>query len=135
MATISEIRSALATNLGNISGLRTSATVPDQINPPVAIVEPVSVEFDTAMGRGLDTLTFKVTVLVGRVEERTAQRLIDAYCSSSGSASIKSAIELDRTLGGKANDLKVTGLSSYGSLSVGDATYLAAEFAVTVYSN
>lgn len=135
MATISEIRSAIATNLSSISGLRTSAYVPDQINPPVAIVEPVSIAFDTSMGRGLDTLTFKVTVLVGRQEERTAQTLIDAYCSSSGASSIKSAIELDRTLGGKANDLQVSGLSSYGSLSIGEATYLAAEFAVTVYSN
>lgn len=135
MSTLTELRDGLQANLATISGLRAFSTVPDQINPPVAIVEPVSVQYDTTMGRGLDEYTFKVTVIVGRVDERTAQNTIDAYCSPSGSSSIKSALELNRTLSGKANDLRVTGLSNYGSLPVGDATYLAAEFAVTVYSN
>jgi hypothetical protein len=87
------------------------------------------------MGRGLDEFTFKVTLLVGRADVRTAQRSLDAYCSSSGTSSVKSAIESDRTLGGKANDLRVTALSTYGSVTIADTTYLAAEFAVTVYSN
>ena len=132
--TISELRSGIATNLATISGLRTSSTVPDNPNPPIALVEPMTVQFDTAMGRSLDQYNFKVTVIVGRASERTSQNSLDAYCSGSGSSSVKGAIESDRTLGGKANDLRVTGLSSYGSITIADVTYLAAEFAVVVYA-
>lgn len=135
MATLSELRTGLATNLGTISGLRTSSFVPDTVAPPIAIVEPASIKFDVSMGRGLDEFSFKVTVIVGRATDRAAQATIDSFCSSAGSSSVKRAIESDRTLGGKCNDLRVTNLSSYGSIQIGDTPYLAAEFAVTVYAN
>jgi hypothetical protein len=130
---ISDLRSGIAKNLGTIPGLRTNALVSDNPTPPIAVVEPLVVNFDKTMGRGLDEYQFKVTVIVGRVSERNGQNTLDAYCSGSGTYSVKSAIESDRTLGGKANDLRVTGLTSYGSLTIGDSTFLAAEFAVTVY--
>jgi hypothetical protein len=130
---ISDLRSGIAKNLATIPGLRTNALVPDNPTPPIAVVEPLVVNFDKTMGRGLDEYQFKVTVIVGRVSERNGQNTLDAYCSGSGTYSVKSAIESDRTLGGKANDLRVTGLTSYGSLTIGDSTFLAAEFAVTVY--
>lgn len=135
MATISEIRSGIATTLANISGLRTSAFVPDTVSPPVAIVEPNTIKFDVTMGRGLDELNFKVTVIVGRATDRSAQAAIDAFCSSTGATSIKQVLESNRTLGGKCNDLRVTGLNSYGSIQIADTPYLAAEFAVIVYAN
>jgi hypothetical protein len=135
MATISELRTALATNLATIPGLRTSAYVPDDPNPPIAIIEPSAIDFDTTFGRGLDTLTFSVNVLVGRVSDRTAQASLDAYCSSQGTYSVKTAVESDRTLNGHASDCRVTRLSSYGQVTVGDTIYLAAEFAVQVYAN
>jgi hypothetical protein len=135
MATVSELRSGIATTLAGITGLRTSAFVPDTISPPIAIVEPNSIKFDISMGRGLDEFGFKVTVIVGRATDRTAQANIDAFCSSSGSSSIKQVLESNRTLGGKCNDLRVTGLNSYGSIQIADTPYLAAEFAVIVYAN
>lgn len=134
MATLSAMRTALAANLATISGLRTAATMPDQPNPPIAIVMPTSVSYDTAMGRGLDTYEFTVLVIVGRVDERTAQNLLDGYCNPSGATSIKAAIESNRTLGGQANDLRVTEMRNYSSLPVGEITYLAAEFVVTVFA-
>ena len=135
MATISDIRTAIATNLATIPGLRTSSFVPDTPNPPIAVVEPTSIQYDTAMHRGLDTLSFTVTLIVGRQSDRTAQASLDAYCGSSGKYSVKTAVESDRTLGGNANDCRVTGLSSYGAVTIGDTIYLAAEFSVTVFSN
>lgn len=132
---ITDLRDALAQNLATIPGLRTKAFVPDTFSAPMAIVEPLTINFDTAMGRGLDEFNFKITVLVSRVSDRVSQASLDAYCSSSGSASVKSAVESDRTLGGKANDLRVTGITTYGGLTIGDTTYLAAEFAVRVYAN
>lgn len=134
MATLSAMRTALASNLSGITGLRTAATMPDQPNPPVAIVMPQSVSYDTSMARGLDTYEFVLLVIVGRVDERTAQNLLDGYCNPTGATSIKAAIESDRTLGGQANDLRVTDMRNYSSVPVGEITYLAAEFVVTVYA-
>lgn len=134
MASISTIRSGIATNLATISGLRTSAWIPDQINPPIAVVKPDSISYDTAFGRGLDTMEFSVLCIVGRVDERSAQATLDAYCATTGTASIKAAIESDATLGSAISDLRVTAMRNYTSLNVGDVTYLAAEFAVTVYA-
>jgi hypothetical protein len=135
MASISELRAGLATNLATISGLRTAATVPDQINPPIAVVMPASITYDLAFARsGGDEYEFTVMVIVGRVDERMAQNKLDAYCSGSGAQSIKTAIESNRTLGGKAFDCRVTSLRNYNQVTVGDVTYLAAEFVVQVYS-
>lgn len=135
MASVSDLRTGLATNLSTISGLRTAATVPDQINPPIAVVMPTSITYDTAFARtGGDEYEFSVMVIVGRVDERMAQNKLDAYCSGTGSQSIKAAIESNRTLGGKAFDCRVTSLRNYTQVSVADVTYLAADFAVQVYA-
>jgi hypothetical protein len=137
MASITELRSGIATNLARIPGLRTSYYAPDLINPPIAIVEPdgTPVTFDIAMNRGLDQFRFTVTVIVQRMDERSGQNALDAYCAGSGDYSVKQAIELDRTLSGYANDCRVTEISSYGSISVNENQYLAAEFSVVVYAS
>ena len=135
MALISELRTGLATNLATITGLRTAATVPDNPNPPIAIILPQGVEYDNTFGRGMNTYTFAVTVIVGRVSERSGQNALDAYVSSTGTSSIKIAIESDKTLNGKAFDLRVTDSRNYGELTVGEVTYLSAEFTVLCYAN
>jgi hypothetical protein len=135
MATMSELRAALAVRLATITGLRTSATLPDQPAPPQAVVYPDRVLYDTALGRGSDEYTFIVLVIVGRIAERSAQTSLDAYCNPSGATSIKAAIEGDSTLGGKAFDCRVTEMRGQSSLTIGDATYLTAEFSVTALAN
>ena len=130
--TIAAIRQGIADNLASIPGIRTSAFVPDNPTPPIAIVKPDSVTYDTAMHRGLDTYTFSVLVIAQRASERGAQATLDGFCDPTGASSIKTAIESDRTLGGVANDCRVTDLTDYGPLSVGEVTYLAATFTVSV---
>jgi len=135
MALISELRTGLANNLATISGLRTTPTIPDNPNPPIAVILPQGVEYDNTFGRGMNTYTFAVTVIVGRVSERSGQNALDAYVSSTGLSSIKLAIESDKTLNGKAFDLRVTDSRNYGELTVGEVTYLSAEFTVLCYAN
>jgi hypothetical protein len=135
MASISELRAGIKTNLATISGLRVSDFQPDNINPPVAIVFPISVNYDDTFQRGMQTYTFSVQVIVGRVSERTGQNSIDAYVSSTGTNSIKLAIESNKTLGGKAFDLRVTDMRNYGELLVGEVNYLSAEFVVLCYAD
>jgi hypothetical protein len=135
MALIAELRSGIATNLQTISGLRTGATIPDNVNPPFAIIAPSSAEYHQTYHNGLTRYSFTVTVVVGRASERTAQNTLDAYCSPTGSSSIRQAVELDKTLSGKAFDCIVTGMRNYGSISLGDNTYLAAEFDLVVQAD
>ena len=135
MASISELRAGIKTNLATISGLRVSDFQPDNINPPVAIVFPISVNYDETFHRGMQTYTFSVQIIVGRVSERSGQNSIDAYISSTGTNSIKLAIESDKTLAGKAFDLRVTDMRNYGELIVGEVNYLSAEFVVLCYAD
>ena len=134
MASISDIRAGIAANLASITGLRTSAEIPDNPNPPIAIVSLNSVDYDKAYAKGLVEYSFTVTVIVGRSAERIAQRTLDMYIST-GQNSIKSAIELDKSLGGTAYDCRVASLNSIGSIQLNDNTYLAADFTVTVIAN
>ncbi len=135
MSSISLLRAGIATNLGTIAGLRTSPEMPDNPNPPIALVRPVTVEYDQAMAKGLTRYNFAVVVIVGRAEERTAQRLLDSFCSSTGASSIKLAVESDKTLGGNAFDCRVTEMRNYTPIQLNEGTYLAAEFAVDVFAN
>jgi hypothetical protein len=131
---ITAIRTALANNLGTISGLRTAAEIPDLPNPPIAVVSLDSVTYDQAYAKGMTTYTFTVTVIVGRSAEREAQRKLDGYIST-GTNSIKNAVESDKTLGGNAYDCRVVSMNSVGSVTISDTTYLAADFSVTVIAN
>ena len=131
---IALIRKGLGDNLSTIRGLRVAETIPDQVNPPVAVISLQTVNYDGAFQGGLTTYSFMVTVIVGRISERTAQRTLDAYISP-GVGSIKTAIESERSLGDSAFDCRVDGMSNVGSVTIGDITYLAADFTVTVYGN
>ena len=135
MASISELRTALATNLGTISGLRTSEFIPDNPSPPIAVVQFDRAQYHLDMRNGMAEYNFVVQLIVGRVDERTAQKSLDAYCSSTGSSSVLLGVESDRTLNNKAFDCVVTEMSSYGPVLVNDITYLGAEFQVRVLAS
>lgn len=134
MPSISELRTGLTTRLATISGLRTSATIPDQINPPLAVVSLDRITYDQAFVRGLDEYEFTVTVFVGRAGERTAQNALDVYLAPTGNTSIKTVIEADRSLANKAQTLRVTDMSGIQAINIGDVPYLTAQFTVIVYA-
>jgi hypothetical protein len=133
MASISELRQGLATNLQTISGLRVVDTLPDLVNPPMAMIGLTKVAYNQQNQRSMAEYTFQVTVVVGRVSERTAQATLDVLVAP-GSGSVKYAIESDRTLGGKAYETFVPELSAYGAVSINGIDYLSAEFSVQVYA-
>lgn len=135
MANISALRSGIATNLSTISGLRVTDTIPDQINPPQAILSLSGVSFDKAMHKGLTQYTFTLTVIVARQSERTGQAKLDTYVQSTGSNSIKLAVESDRTLGGAAYDCVVPQVTSYGVTTIGEINYISGEFEIVAYAS
>ncbi len=134
MPTLSDIRSGLATNLATVDGLRTSAFVPDEPKPPIAVIFPENISFDSAFGRGLDEYTFTIQLIVSKVSDRNAQSNIDAYCNPDGDSSVKAAVESDRSLGGLIQDLRVTEVRDYRAATINENTYLTVTFVVTVYA-
>jgi len=132
--TVSQIKAGLAANLATVSGLRAYAYQPDNVNTPFAWPLLESIQYNGAMGGGLITHQFTVSVVVGRSAERTAQTLLDGYLSYKGATSIRQAIESDRTLGGVVQDLIVESANNISTLEANDTTYLAIDFVVTVYA-
>ena len=130
---ITDLRTGIATNIGTIPGLRTYADIPDNPAMPCAVVQLQSTEYDRAFQRGLTEYRFVVTVIFGRIATAQAQRSMDQLIST-GERSLKAAVESDRTLGGKAFDTVVTEMTNVQSVTIGDITYLSADFAVTVYA-
>ena len=130
---IAEIRAGLAANIATISGLRVSAEVPDNPSPPIAIVSLNSITYDLDFKRGMTQYNMTVTLIVGRVAERDAQRKLDAYAGN-GERSIKTAVQSDRTLGGAAFDCRLSEMSTLGGVTIGEQTYLAADFACQVFA-
>ena len=131
---IAAFRQGIGANLATISGLRVAETIPDNPSPPIAIVTLQNVTYDRAFAGGLVEYGFGVSVIVGRVSEREAQRRLDLYIGTA-TGGVKAAVESDKTLGGAAFDVIVSEMSNVGAVSLNDATYLACDFVVTVYAN
>lgn len=131
---ITDIRDGIAANLATIPGLRTSAELPDQPNPPIAVVQLNNVTYDQAFQNGLVLYNFTITVIVGKVAERLAQQRLNAYAST-GVGGVKAALQSDKTLGGHAFDVKLQEMTNIGAITLGEQQYLAAEFAAIVYAD
>jgi hypothetical protein len=131
---IADMRAGIGKNIrDNIPGLRVAETIPDQPNPPMAVISLETVNYDQTFQRGMTEYTFTVSVLAGRVSERNAQSRLDSYIDP-GSATIKTAIESDKSLGGKVFDVRVTDMSNIGAVNLGETIYLGADFGVVVYA-
>ena len=130
---ISLLRAGLAKNLQTIKGLRVVETLPDLVNPPMAMIGLTKVAYNQQNQRSMAEYTFQVTVVLGRVSERTAQASLDVLVAP-GEGSVKYALESDRSLGGNAYEVFVPELSAYGAVSINGIDYLSAEFSVQVFA-
>lgn len=131
---LSDIKAGLADRLKAVPGLRVSAQIPEQVNPPMAVVTRAGVNYHRDMSGGLTEWTMQVQVLAGRMADQQAQRTIDGWLSWDGRTSIRAAIEADKTLGGVAQTCIVTDAEALTSIQLGDSEYLGVIFNVTVYA-
>jgi hypothetical protein len=127
------IRKGMADNLGSIAGIRVYEEVPDNPVMPCALIFLERATYNEAFARGLTLYEFSVRVIVSRVTERRSQRRLDEFIDN-GATSLKTALESDLSLDGAAFDATVTSLSAVGSVTIGETTYLAATFEVTVHA-
>lgn len=135
MATVSQIRTALATRLATIPGLTTYATIPATPQAPCVLIRPDQQEYDLTLANAADTARYELTLLAVPVGSPfdIAQDIVDAYLPRTGTYSIKAAIEGDKTLGGVVDAVRVTGWREYGSISYGGTEYFGVRFAVEVW--
>lgn len=131
---ISALRAGAQTNLDTISALRTVYDyIPDTAPAtPSAIVGNVSIEWDEANSRGLDTATFSVYVVVSRMSERSGQDTLDALLAGSGAGSVKTALEAGGTLNGSCATMRVTRATPI-SISMGGVEFFAYDYEVEAY--
>jgi len=116
----------MADALGTISGLRVFAYFPDRITPPVAVVDfPAELNYDATMGRGADRITLPVTVLVSRVDSRSARDRLLAW-----PALVKAAIEAHAPVA--YDSCRVTGVEFNHSFPVATVEYAAATFSIDI---
>jgi len=130
----SSIQESLGMRLATIPGLRVADHLPEQINPPMAVIQLQSVTYHRAMKGGLSEWEFTISLVAGRMGDRPAQRQLDSWMSWDGSQSVRAAIEGDTTLGGSCSTLKVADMIAVRPLSLGDAAYLTCEFNVIVHA-
>lgn len=108
MADIARCRAGLAANLRQIEDLQVSEYVLSNPTYPTAVIFLGRTEYDKAFSRGLDSLIFRIRVVVAAVTDIGAETNLDEYLDTSGPRSIKQAVEAERTLGGACDDLRVT---------------------------
>lgn len=78
-ATVSQVATGLATRLATISGLRTSAYQPEQLNPPFAFPTLNSINYHRAMGGGDVVMDWTINVVVGRYVDRNSFTILDGF--------------------------------------------------------
>ena len=138
MAALADLRLGLKANLqAYFPDAQISGYVLSSPTPPFFDIELSAngTEYDEAFVRGHDLWRFTVRGVVSRNSDIGAQMNLDEWCESSGSSSVKEAIESDPTLGGAAYTCQVVRLASYrqvGLPATPHVAYLSAEWAVEI---
>ena len=127
------VRTNLKTALSAITGMRVFDYVPDSTNIPTnnafAIVGQLSMNYDYTLNRGFDSASCQIIVVVGRMSEKDGQSRLDGLLASSGSTSIKAAVEADKTLSGAVQTLRVVSASP-GTITSANIDYLSYQYSV-----
>lgn len=131
MTEVSDIRAALATRV-ETTGLRYHRGLdPGKIDPPAFLLRRVSTSYDSTMGRGSDDYTFTVTVLLAAADPRVSEDALDEYLASSGTKSIKAAVEA-AALGSGVDFARVATADGDTIREYQGVRYLGADFTVEV---
>lgn len=130
--------SGIQTRLATISGLRgrTDVFVPDQINPPQAIVPlPSITAYHDTYKRGKMTIAAQVIVITSKAYDRVGQTALSTYMDATGTHSVINAMEGDSTLGGIVDDCTVVDCVPMMQEQVGELGYYGATFRLEIVAN
>ena len=134
MASVSAIATAMGTAL-SAAGIRAVPYLGDQVNPPVAVVATMGVEYHGAFGvQALATHSYTVMLIVAKVADRSALTALEGYMSNAGTTSVTALLEADQTLGGTAEGVIVRRSHPPVALSVSGVEYTSVPFDVDVFA-
>ena len=103
---------------------------PDSFSCPAFIIADWNIEYDQSFGRGTDKINVTGLMAVARANERSARKALSTYVPA-----LKAQIELDRTLAGAAQTLRVASMNGYRPLTSDTTEFrLAAVLSVEVYA-
>jgi hypothetical protein len=128
---------AIQTAVRTIPGVRARVDVfiPDQVNPPQAVVYmPTVLAYHSAFNRGLMHLQVELEVIVSKTVDRADQIALTTYADATGANSIIGAIESDKTLGGVVSDCMVVDYKPNPTETVGELGYYGGRFTLQVYA-
>ena len=132
MSLYADIRAGLVTRLSSL-GIQSTGYLVSSPTPPTIEVFPGITTYDSTFQRGMDEAIFQVRITVAVSLEEAAQRKLDEYLDRSGSNSVKTLIESDRTLGGVVKDLRVEEVTGHQVAIVDARQVLSATWTVRVY--
>ncbi|MFE3762271.1 hypothetical protein ACFXPI_10960 [Streptomyces sp. NPDC059104] len=118
--------------------LTCSGYIPDSIVAPHFFTGEYDLDFDKAYGRAQDEAELTCRVLVGRADDASAQRTLDALLSGSGPASLKQAVLAARgapgqaALGGLADDVHLKRVQGYRWYEHAGTQYVGAELIIRI---
>ena len=131
--TLDQIVTGLETRLATISGLRHTPYLPDQINPPQAVVWlPRIKAYHGTMARGTMELEAEIHLYVSDVLSRVTRKALGGYMDVTGTNSIITAIEGDKTLGGLALDLYVDDAAEFSPNEIAGIGFYGARFNIQI---
>lgn len=129
--TIESVRSALATALRTISGLKVTEYITDEVTPPHAMVD-YAVEPHLVFGRGADVYPMNIKVFANRGSDVASQKLFDLLRDPNNSSGLIQTIEENGTLAAAVDYAMVKRISEVQVAQVGGAEYLMIEAQVEV---
>jgi len=127
VASLTAIRNGLATNLAAVPNMTVNKYVTLQPVPPVFIIRPhpdTLVDHHQAMHEGVQEWHMIVEAWAGTLNEaEQAQQLLDVLCST-GTSSVRAAIEADPTLGGAVGSAMVVRCRSYREFKTPEGAWI-----------
>lgn len=116
---IADIRNGLATNLKTVSVSRQVSAYPlTAPTPPSLIVMGFDKLERSAFGKGSFSVPFLVQGLAGLATNESAHIVLDKWLSPLGAVNVWTAIESDKSLGGKVDDVAVIECDGYQLVTV-----------------
>ena len=128
---LAAVMDEVATAASVLTKLNRFAYPPSSIDPPALIVSyPQSVDFDQTYQRGTDQFTdLEITLVVGRVDDRSTRDQAAAWASGTGPESVKQVLEAHAWVA--CDDVTIKSVE-FEAWELAGVPYLAATFKADV---
>ncbi len=126
-----EVRAGLAAAAAAVPGLNCTPYAPDRVEFPAFYPGESEIDYDRTFSHGVDEMQITCYLLTSAAEDESGQRLLDEFLGR-GERSLKAALEADRTLGGRAADMRVRRVQAYRKYASGEDTAYGAQVLVYV---